>query len=192
MYQSWMTGRDFLRALFRVVVLSRVSFLVSRFLCYVTQLRRVSSQVHVIANLFAFLPFCYIVLAGENAFSLHVKFFLSLKPVALLKKDLRLMIFPGKWIKVEGLEQWSIYLINNHDPINVILLSNLLFCADFLPSLNSALCYPRYYASTWRSPLFVFRPKNFVCASLPGIQSFQVVQSSLHLNSCLTRSIAAK
>ena len=40
------------------------------------------------------------VLAGENAFSFHREFLLSLKLVTLLKKDLRLMIFSGKWIKV--------------------------------------------------------------------------------------------
>ena len=48
----------------------------------------------MIANLFDFLPFCHIVLAGEIAFSFDHEILLSLKPVALLKKDLRLMIFP--------------------------------------------------------------------------------------------------
>ena len=54
----------------------------------------------MIANLFDFLHFCHIVLAGENAFSFHREILLLLKPVALLKKDLRLIIFPEKWIKV--------------------------------------------------------------------------------------------
>ena len=57
----------------------------------------------MIANLFDFLHFCHIVLAGENAFSFHREILLSLKPVALLKKDLRLIIFPEKWIKVSGI-----------------------------------------------------------------------------------------
>ena len=58
----------------------------------------------MIAKLFDFLPFCHIVLAGENAFSFHREILLSLKPVALLKKDLRLMIFRGKGSRFEGSE----------------------------------------------------------------------------------------
>ena len=54
----------------------------------------------MIANLFDFLPFCHIVLAGQNAFSFHREILLSLKPGALLKRDLRLIILPEKWIKV--------------------------------------------------------------------------------------------
>ena len=45
------------------------------------------------ASLFLFSAFCLIVFAGENAFSFHREILLSLKPVTLLKKDLRLMIF---------------------------------------------------------------------------------------------------
>ena len=58
----------------------------------------------MIANLFNFLPFCYIVLAGENAFSFHREILLSTKPVTLLKKDLRLMISPENGSKFEGSE----------------------------------------------------------------------------------------
>lgn len=56
------------------------------------------------ANLFDCLHFCHIVLAGENAFSFHREILLSLKPVALLKKDLRLIIFPKNGSRFEGLE----------------------------------------------------------------------------------------
>ena len=48
--------------------------------------------------------FCYIVLAGENAFSFHREFLLSLKLVTLLKKDLRLMIFSENGSRFEGSE----------------------------------------------------------------------------------------
>ena len=58
----------------------------------------------MIANLFDFLHFCHIVLAGENAFSFRREILLSLKPVALLKKDLRLIFFPENGSRFEGLE----------------------------------------------------------------------------------------
>ena len=57
----------------------------------------------MIASLFWFYAICHFVLAGKNSSLFHREILLSLKPFTLLKKDLRLMIFSGEWIKVWGI-----------------------------------------------------------------------------------------